>query len=1152
MYSDTVKIKSRFLRSTRIDSTEDHNNISKGLVLHDTAEKLLIQLIEDAISGTQRAFTWTGPYGTGKSTLALYLAAILEKPASERKELYPTRGKGAFKRILKTLPADDEGWIVLPIVGTKDNVEEHIVAGLRRTFKEDLRFPEKASFADTLSCVLDHVKHTGKGFLLVVDELGRHLEHASEENGNLHCLQEIAELMLAANFPCAFLGILHQPFHEYAALTDRSKRQEWEKIQGRFKDIGFGISIEESVGLVASAIRTAAPPQEFEALCAKTCENLTGGRLSISQELKKSLSKCFPLHPLAVIILCLISRQKFGQNERSLFNFLASNEPGSFASYLKATAPSDTAFYTVDLLFDYLEANLSRSILSVDGLGRRWSEALECVVRAESMGETAASITKTVTLIDLFGRSVNLRPNREFIEIALPTVSRKKVDNALTSLEKNSIVIYRHHSKSYAVSEGSDLDLDVELEKVRVAIAGDSTALLAGIAKIRPVIAKKAFHETGTLRYFEVSLQLESVIRDVGIAPAKPEFDGVFILIFPDLGMKVDKIKNNKKQYSRLKITSADDKRPIVVGVLPNYKRLLELVSRFCAIDYLERNLVELQTDRVARRQLSARKHETHQLLINDLDLGFDAVLWEILGPGSDCLLELNQTMSQVASVVASHCYSFTPKIDNELINRRRPSAAAVKARRLLMKAMIENSDKHKLGIEKHPSELGLYFSILEKTGLHSEKNTGTGIFSFERPRGGKRESKNHNDFHRLWSVADGLLTQAHATGEPLAATEIMRAWMEPPYGLREGVIPILLLAYVLSSSEDLALYIDETFVTHLDDFFGERLTRSPKSVTLRKVKAKGVNVQVLSASAQFASEKIDVNRVDTALEVAKRLVQFALRLPKFSKMTKHRISKNTENIRSVLLRANDPHALLFDDLPKAAGFDCGLNSEGDIKNYISILQEMHNELHNAYPHLLDELGSYILVLFGEAKEDQGWRKIQERAGKIKGLGGDPSLNRMIDRLSGKDIYSNWVESVCSLSILKPVRDWDDDNQIVASKLKLKEFFAKINLVERYADKPEFREGAHVFELSRLLQGNESLILSGSFAVPSDGSCAYKLGTELKRLLVASDGSREDSIAALTILLEEVLEDKPSGSSEKIIDGEVDAGLPRLRPEVIN
>ena len=1152
MYSDTVKIKSRFLRSTRIDSLEDHDNISKGLVLHDTAENLLIQLIEDASSGIQRAFTWTGPYGTGKSTLALYLATILEKSASERKELSPTRGKGAFNRILKALPADEEGWIVLPVVGTKDNVEEHIVTGLRRTFKEDLQLPEKGSFADTFSCVLEHVKQTSKGFLLVVDELGRHLEHASEANGDLHCLQEIAELMLAADFPCAFLGILHQPFHEYAALTDRRKRQEWEKIQGRFRDISFGVSIEESVGLVASAIRTAAPRQGFKDLCAKTCENLTGGRLSISKQLEKSLSKCCPLHPLAVIVLCLISRQRFGQNERSLFNFLASNEPGSFASYLKATAPSDTAFYTVDLLFDYLEANLSRSILSVDGLGRRWSEVLECVVRAESLGETATAITKIVALIDLFGRSVNLRPNRELIETALPTLSGKKVDKALTLLEKKSIVIYRNHSQSYAVSEGSDVDLDVELEKVRATMAGDSSALLAEIAKIRPIIAKKTFHETGTLRYFEVSLQLESVIRDVGITPAKPEFDGVFVLIFPDLGKKVDKKKNNKKQYSHLQRASTEDKRPIVVGVLPNYKRLLELVSRFCALDQLERNLVELQTDRVARRQLSARKHETHQLLINDLDAGLDTVPWEILGPGSDVQIKPKQTMSQVASIVASYCYSLAPKIDNELINRRRPSAAAVMARRLLMKAMVENSDKHKLGIEKHPSELGLYFSVLEKTGLHREKKTGTGIFSFGRPRVGKTESKKHNDFHRLWSIADGLLTEAHATGEPLSATEIIRKWMAPPYGLREGVIPILLLAYVLSSSEDLALYIDNTFVTQLDDFFGERLTRSPKSVALRKVETKGVNVQVLSALAQFASEKLDTNRVDTALDVAKRLVQFVLRLPKFAKKTKHGISKNTHNIRSVLLRASDPHALLFNDLPKAAGFDGGLNSKGDVENYISVLQKMHSELQNAYPNLLDELGSYIVGLFGEAEQDQGWRKIQERARRIKGLGGDPSLNRIIDRLSGKNIYADWVESVCSLSILKPVRDWDDDNQIVAAKLKLKEIVAQISFVERFVDETELREGVRFVELSTRLHGEPPRMSPYSFTNPLKNSGAYKLRAELKRQLESSDGSQEDRVAALTMLLEEVLEENGSVSSGMRIDGEDDIERPRQGSKVVN
>ena len=46
---------------------------------------------------------------------------------------------------------------------------------------------------------------------------------------------------------------------------------------------------------------------------------------------------------------------EFGQNERSLFGFLTSNEPHSFNYFLKNENQTSTKLYSPDLFYDYLK-----------------------------------------------------------------------------------------------------------------------------------------------------------------------------------------------------------------------------------------------------------------------------------------------------------------------------------------------------------------------------------------------------------------------------------------------------------------------------------------------------------------------------------------------------------------------------------------------------------------------------------------------------------------------------------------------------------------------------------------------------------------------------------------------------------------------------
>ena len=73
--ADTYSINVRYQRATRIDN-DLSTDFFPGLVFHGTAENTLRTLGKQFAEGHQRAFTITGPYGTGKSTIALLLTGF--------------------------------------------------------------------------------------------------------------------------------------------------------------------------------------------------------------------------------------------------------------------------------------------------------------------------------------------------------------------------------------------------------------------------------------------------------------------------------------------------------------------------------------------------------------------------------------------------------------------------------------------------------------------------------------------------------------------------------------------------------------------------------------------------------------------------------------------------------------------------------------------------------------------------------------------------------------------------------------------------------------------------------------------------------------------------------------------------------------------
>src|SRR5262249_7502850 len=152
-----------------------------------------------------------------------------------------------------------------------------------------------------------------------------------------------------------------------------------------------------------------------------------------------------------------------------------------------------------------------------------------------------------------------------------------------------------------------------------------------------------------------------------------------------------------------------------------------------------------------------------------------------------------------------------------------------------------------------------------------------------------------------------------------LSLSHLYSRWAKPPYGIRAGVIPIYALALILARESELAVYLDGQFVPSLDAFFVDRMLQDPRAVEVRKFRITGVARSTLERLSELVSARAAGSVSLDALSVAKPLVAFVRSLHPWAKRTRT-LSATTIACRDCILKAADPVALLFEDLPKACG----------------------------------------------------------------------------------------------------------------------------------------------------------------------------------------------------------------------------------------
>ncbi|MCP4487140.1 MAG: hypothetical protein GY820_07465 [Gammaproteobacteria bacterium] len=950
-------------------------------------------------------------------------------------------------------------------------------------------------------------------------------------------LQALAEHACKGNEINLFLFVLlHQSFEQYAKGLGENLKHEWSKVQGRFEEVPFLETSEQVLRVVSAAFKYDLNKNDSKALLNRATKI---ARVLVKEEAVSStlvlddaatlFANCYPLHPLSAVILPILC-QKVAQNERTLFSYLGSHEEFGLTHMLSMLMNLDEMILPHHI-FDYFIQNQS-AVLGDHLTHRRWVEVVTALERLGDAPEDEINLLKTIGILNIIGGRGGLKASKAVLGICL--ANKQRSNTATQSLEDKSIVNYRKFNSEYRVWQGSDFDLEAALQEETNDVGNFSLANELNASKaLLPVVARKYTIQNGTLRYFTPVFVDAQNFKTI----AKSDNDARLMLFLAS----AQDDENTFHTEAVNRFSNLD-----VMALCKNGDYLREAVNESLALSRVGATRQELNNDLVAKREfddrLAAAENAEDQLLQRLIETPQDNA-WYYNGQPIE--ISNKRQLQEMLSSVLEQVYTKSPKIFNELINRDRPSAQANAARNKLLYAMQHHAEKADMDIDKFPPEKAIYRAVLRETKLHQQDDSRQ-TWSLSNPSADGRTDK--ANIRHVWQRIDEFLDGTEKEAKSL--TDLNKELMAPPYGVKAGILPILYVAVYLLNQHELALYEQKQYKPYFTEDMIERFVKRPDEYEFQRFRIVGLRASIFK---QYSKVIHGDSKKITLLDLAKPLVSFMGGLPEYTQKTTRDLPKKALDIRSAFKLAKSPERLLFNDLPKALGFDAVASSadEDSLEAFSQSLIAALRELKNAYPNLIKKQKELLAQAFNLDPHNSLEEVRRIVSGYCHGLENytvdTQGVRAFVMRLTKtQGTTDEWFENVLMFLGNKPSTKWQDKD-LDSAEYRLTDLSRRLIDLEklRLHEKDQtsrMRGDFDVYLLRSIKKGSD--IQDQVVAVDKDSARQIANIKEEIQNTLASLPDKELKLGALAEIVDEFLHDygqqgqtgkKASKSSSNVI-----------------
>tara|TARA_B100001123_G_scaffold99773_1_gene115159 strand:- start:666 stop:3431 length:2766 start_codon:yes stop_codon:yes gene_type:complete len=903
--------------------------------------------------------------------------------------------------------------------------------------------------------------------------------------------------------------MLHQAMEFYAKDLDQATKNEWRKIQGRYEEISFIENIEQSVRILSKAIESTLN---------------TNQRTTIKRSLKKVIKRlleenslptrkvnetnelflgCYPFHPLTAVILPMLS-QKLAQNERTLFSFLGSAEQNGFQDLLSHINVGE--FILPHNIFDYFISNQS-SYISDHYTHRRWVEVINALDRLGDVEPRVFNLVKTIGLLNITGSIGSLKSSSAILSSLF---DEKQLKKDLKFLENKSIVAFRKFNDEFRIWQGSDFDFEQALSHEMSQLEDLSLAEeLNSLLPAKPIVARRISIEHHTLRYFKTFYVDEKNLSTISKDRDHPRV----CYLLRD---------NSLPQKTFLKETMELSNRSIV-AVIDTSEGLGSSIRELSSLRNILSSYPEIQSDSIAKKeildQIDFFEEKVQAILKDTLNSNLSSWFWQKKEQPIDSSKSLQALLS---TVIGRDYFTKSPKVANELINRDLISGQGQSARRKLIQAMLNDQEKPELGFDKEhfPPDKSIFYALFLKHQLCEISSNRTRFIYPE---------KNSEFFEVYEAIKETLLK----VDEPVSFKELQEKMSDSPFGIKQGLHPLVFMAFYLCHQQEMAIYEDGQFRPYLDTESLERFIRTKTNTFSFELYDSKEQTGIIDfySDTSIVKDKKSI----TSLQAAKNLTKFMNSLPDYVRFTDLGLSEQAKTFRATFFSSKSPQDLFNKDIPRVLGYDT--LKPKDKTKFNKSLSDSLNELGRSYERLLLNFRAKFTEAF-EFGEDLNLKLLRQElftrysSLEEKALGSTRVFLKKLMEPETEDQF--WFENLLNHLATKHPQKWRDEDILHAEqRLRAEASHLKEMRTFMIEKSKAIGESETNMFLVKIKQEGESAIERMFALDPEKEEEALKLAKNIEKLV--DDLPNKDKLASLTYALNLLLkEDKKKKREEKL------------------
>ncbi|MDG3043129.1 hypothetical protein [Roseicyclus marinus] len=872
----------------------------------------------------------------------------------------------------------------------------------------------------------------------VWDEFGRHLEALSSAGRaeELAYVQDLAEWVTRRKSPSATLTLLlHQEFHRYSGRLGQSEQAVWKKIEGRFDTLRIVEDSDEIYTFIADIV----------------AEQVTEGRPRITRKIasiahdlgifpflrdedvvRGILQKAAPLTPSALYLLPKIAG-RVGQNERTIFSFLATEVPKDKGSAVG-----------VEALYRYFSEAM-RTDTGIGGTHKRFIETESARDRAKTSAER--EVLAGSTLLHLARPSNSGAVSREQLAVFIELGSlhdRRAINEAIEDLLNRKLLIHRKLTDDISVWHGSDIDIRALVREKSDALRGQSNSVQRiGDLVSDPVYLAAEYNHAFKLTRFARGVfveldDLRSPKKRAEILQRADSLDALVAMVVDGSVEDFESIRGPWMAESPHLIVALQLQRPDLDAACLEAAALTELArdEDLLGMDPLvEREIQDLRES--ALEYVSARASH-----LTDPEAG--EVQWysggRLIGAGD----EMN--VSSILTQIFQTRFPQTPRISNEQIVRHKVTAQTKSARKRLLLGILERSGVDDMGYEDATSaDASIYRTTLLSSGLYDPEGR-----SWRQP-----DQLSDPALGMVWSELKAFFTSPAV--HPKSFSGIIGILGKPPYGIRKGLLPILVTGALRAFGEVIAIrrnvdgawrYIDDIQPSVMED-----ICENPDLFEVEVVAAShDIKVVIEQMIGEFKPVP-DLVETDIIRAFFDAVISWKRNLPPAALRSRNLGDEATRLQRALRQSGDDPVSLLFRALPSVAGRQ---TLDGTTVEFVSVARRQIERMTLSYveeaigaSRRAFEAGSGMTTE-GLLDAAHGWASqipsAVSRDGTLDRVARGV-LNRARRAKDGKDSEASFVRALSAMLTGFDFEEWDDN---VARKFS-RDLRARIREIEDVA-----------------------------------------------------------------------------------------------------